>query len=257
MKKGKKIPGIKAEIAVFILQPLLLFFVVLMSGCAAPQLDLSLSTSVMPYRKIGQTAPQPVVIGVEPFVDMRPQAHGSDNQKWKGLIPGILWLEVGTDIPEIYTAFSSFSSTPMNYSVALAVSEILNDSNVSKDVFFIPRNNHSDFEYRLEGVLHKSLVTETCYYYGSFMYAWLTRVVGLPYVSYGFKLDVELRLRKLSTNEIVWSQRINGSRVDKYYNVYSLSKGKEGKHLIAWNFAEILTPEVIKSIPSLQKALQQ
>ena len=248
---------IKPEKVAFFYQTLLCLFVVLLTGCAAPQLDLSLNSSVVPYRQFGQQEPLPVVIGVEPFVDMRPQAHGSDNQKWKGLIPGILWLEVGSDIPEIYTAFSSFSSKPMSYTVALAVAEILNDSNVSKDVFFIPHNNHSDFEYRLEGVLHKSLVTETCYYYGSFMYAWLTRVVGLPYLTYVFELDVELRLRRLATNEIIWRKRLKGTRDDKYYNVYSLSKGKEGKHLIAWNFADILTPEVVKSIPSLQKALQQ
>lgn len=235
--------------------PALCFLVVLLSGCAAPQLDLSLNAPLT-KQNILPGSPPPVVIGVEPFVDLRPQAHGSENQKWKGLFPGILWIEIGSDIPEIYTAFSSFSSKPMNYTVALAVAEILNGSRASKNVFFIPHNNHSEFEYRLEGVLHRSLVTETSYFYGSCMYSWLTRVIGLPYVSYEFELDVELRLRKLASNKIVWSTRLNGSGVDKYYNIYSLSKGKDGKHLIAWNFAHILTPEVVNIIPSLQKALR-
>ncbi len=235
------------------MQPALWLLVVLLTGCAAPQLDLSLHAPLSTVVCSG--SPPAVVIGVEPFVDMRPQAHGSDNQKWKGLIPGILWLEIGTDIPEIYTAFSPFSSKPMSYTIALAVAEILNDSKASKEVFFIPHNNHSEFDYRLEGVLHRSLVKETSYFYGSFMYAWLTRVIGLPYVSYEFELDVELRLRKLATNEIIWQTRLGGARSDKYYNVYSLSKGKDGKHLIAWNFADILTPEVMKSIPSLQEKL--
>jgi hypothetical protein len=239
----------------FVARLVLWLLVVFLSGCAAPQLDLSLYSPEL-IKTPDSLSPPAVVIGVEPFVDMRPLAHGSDNQKWKGLIPGILWLEIGTDIPEIYTAFSPFSSKPMNYTVALAVSEILNASQVSKEVFFIPHNNHSDFEYRLEGVLHRSLVTETSYFYGSFMYAWLTRVIGLPYVSYEFELDLELRLRRLATNKIIWTTRLNGQSVDKYYNVYSLSKGKDGKHLIAWNFSQIMTPEIIKSIPSLQKALQ-
>ena len=244
----------KALKSVGFFQPVLLLFVVLLSGCAAPQLDLSLNAPLGDIAPVC-SAPPNVVIGVEPFVDMRPQAHGSENQKWKGLVPGILWLEIGSDIPEIYTAFSSFSSKPMNYTAALAVAEILNEAKATKEVFFIPHNNHSGFEYRLEGTLHRSLVTETSYFYGSFMYAWLTRVIGLPYVSYEFELDVELRLRKLATNEIVWRSRLNGSRDDKYYNVYSLSKGKEGKHLIAWNFAEIMTPEVLELIPSLHEAL--
>lgn len=246
---------IKAAKAAFFLQSALCGLVVLLAGCTAPQLDLSLHAPL--FNESSFTAsPPPVVIGVEPFVDMRPQAHGSDNQKWKGLIPGILWLEIGTDIPEIYTAFSPFGSKPMNYSIALAVAEILNGAKASKEVFFIPHNNHADFEYRLEGVLHRSLVKETSYFYGSFMYAWLTRVIGLPYVSYEFELDVELRLRKLASNEIVWRTRITGAQVDKYYNVYSLSKGKDGKHHIAWNFSDIMTPEVVKSVPSLQKALR-
>ncbi len=246
---------IKAVKAAFFVQPLLWLLVALLTGCAAPQLDLSLHAPLAtPNDSVA--LPPAVVIGVEPFVDMRPQAHGSDNQKWKGLIPGILWIEIGSDIPEIYTAFCPFSSKPMSYTVALAVAETLNAAKASKDVFFIPHNNHSDYEYRLEGVLHRSLVKETSYFYGSFMYAWLTRVIGLPYVSYEFELDVELRLRKLATNEIIWRTRLNGERSDKYYNVYSLVKGKDGKHLIAWNFSKILTPEVVKSIPSLQKALR-
>lgn len=242
------------KVAVF-MQPAMWLLVVLLAGCAAPRLDLSLHAPVEKHDPAPLSTPS-AIIGVEPFVDMRPQAHGSDNQKWKGLIPGILWIEIGSDIPEIYTAFSSFSSKPMSYTIALAVAEILNESKASKKVFFIPHNNHSDFDYRLEGALHRSLVNETSYFYGSFMYAWLTRVIGLPYVSYEFELDVELRLRKLATNEIIWRTRLNGAQVDKYYNVYSLSKGKDGKHLIAWNFADILTPEVIKSIPALQKKLQ-
>ncbi len=244
------------RVKMMIFPPLFLcFFVVYLSGCAAPQLDLSLNNPLAAH-EAPVSDPAPVIIGVEPFIDMRPQAHGSDNQKWKGLFPGILWLEIGTDIPEIYTAFSPFSSKPMSYSVALAVAEILSEANTCKEVFFIPHNNHSGYEYRLEGTLHRSLVMETSYFYGSFMYAWLTRVVGLPYVSYEFELDVELRLRKLATNEIVWRTRMKGAKEDKYYNIYSLSKGKDGKHLIAWNFADLLTPEVLANIPSLQKKLR-
>jgi hypothetical protein len=235
-------------------QAALLAVVFLLAGCAAPQLDHSLHLPLAVHGP-GQLAPPDVVIGVEPFVDRRPQAHGSDNQKWKGLIPGVLWLEIGTEMPEIYTAFSPFSSKPMDYSAALAVAEILNAARAGQEVFFIPHNNHGRLDYRLEGVLHRSLVRETSYFYGSFMYAWLTRVIGLPYVSFEFELDVELRLRSMKTDEIVWRSRLTGSSSDKYYNVYSLVKGKEGKDVIAWNFRNILTPAVVGAIPSLRQAL--
>ncbi|PLX47459.1 MAG: hypothetical protein C0613_13965 [Desulfobulbaceae bacterium] len=238
-----------------VLLPVMMGLMVLvLGGCAAPRLDLSFDAPLAEECP-GLVVSPPVRIGVEPFVDMRPQVHGSDNQKWKGLIPGILWLEIGSDIPEIYTAFSSFSSKPMNYTVALAVADILAECRAAQDVFFIPHNNHSDYDYRLEGSLQRSLVHETGYYYGSFMYAWLTRVIGLPYVSYGFELEVELKLRKVATDEIVWRTRLSGTAEDKYYNVYSLSRGKDGKDIIAWNFAQILTPEVVKSIAALQRAL--
>ncbi len=230
----------------FVFFTLLLFFT---SGCAAPHLDLSFKRDLPATRNFMEASAS---VGVSPFIDLRPQAHGSENQKWLGMIPGILWLEIGTDIPEIYTAFSPFDAKPISESMAEAVADLLKQSKVAGSVIYLPHHPDAQVDYRLEGRLHKTLLTETCYYYGSSLYAWATRVFGLPYVSYDVVLDVELQLKSNATGSIIWSGRLKGEGQDKYNTVYRLAKGKEGKHVIAHNFSELLASEMVRILPELE-----
>ncbi len=220
----------------------------LANGCSAPILDLSLRPVLLPP---GNVAPVAAVIGVDRFIDLRPQTRGDDNQKWLGAVPGVLWLNIATDQPELYTPYSFFNSRPLELSSAEAVTYALAEGRVADTVLFLPADPYHPVDYRLEGVLHRTLVRERCYYYGSFMYSWLTRIVGLPYVSYEIEFDLELRLRALKSGRVIWDERITGAREDKYNNVYSLTKGRDGKHLIAYNFAAILAerlPEIESGI---------
>src|SRR3972149_6860897 len=123
-----------------------LYFLIaaLVSACSASKLDLSLDFKndkplyASAFRK---------VLGVDEFIDIRPQAATSDAKKWSGFIPGTLWL---------YFLFE-------------------------KSVF-LPNDRYASIDYRLEGILNRTTVRETGYYYGSSFYAWITRIVGLPYV---------------------------------------------------------------------------
>ena len=229
---------------------LIILFSFVLSGCAASRLDFSLKAPSFKYAEAGKE-PVPVVLGVDNFVDLRPQTRGSDNKKWIGFIPGVLWIEIDTDIPEIYTPFSPYNARPMGFNVAEALADGFSRASVFKKVIFLPEDPYSSADFRLEGILRRSLVRETGYYYGSGMYAWLTRILGLPYVSYEIELDADLRVRRLSDNKIVWTGKIKGSRTDKFHSVYDLSKGRSGKHLIAYNFASIIEdrlPFLVKEI---------
>ncbi len=104
--------------------------------------------------------------------------------------------------------------------------------------------------------MRRSLVEETGYYYGSSIYAWVTRILGLPYVSYNMELEVDLRLCSINTNEILWKGTIAGTREDKYHNVYGLARGIDGKHIIAYNFSQIMSEQLPDILSGLRNALQ-
>jgi len=226
----------------------------LLSGCSAPILDLSLRPLALPK---ASEAPVAVVLGIDRFIDLRPQTRGDDNQKWLGAVPGVLWLNIATDQPELYTPYSFFNSRPLEVSCAEAVAFALAEGRVAENVLFLPADPYRPVDYRLEGVLHRTLVRERCYYYGSFMYSWLTRIVGLPYVSYLVEFDLELRLREMKSGKIVWDDRVTGSREDKYNNIYSLTKGRDGKHLIAYNFAAILAEKLPEIETGISRAMRE
>jgi len=227
----------------------------LFAGCAASQLDFSLASDApLPVATGGV---RPVVIGVDNFVDLRPQLRGSENKKWMAFIPGVLWLDIDSDVPEIYTAFTPFNSRPMAMNVARSIAQDIRRSGLFESVVFLPEDPYQEADYRLEGVLRRAFVHERGYYYGSSIYAWLTRVFGLPYVSYTVALEVDLRLRSMATGEVVWSGQIAGERQDKYYNVYSVAHGKEGKHLIAYNFSMILADALPRILQGLTQAVDE
>lgn len=227
-----------------------------LSGCAAPRLDLSLNRS-------GELSKQEcvdrssVTIGVDNFVDLRPQRLSSDEQKWLGMIPGTLWLELSSDLPELYLAFSPFNSRPFPANVALAVTHALARECQGQEVVYLPEDPYRKIDFRFEGVLKRSLVKETGYYYGSTIYVWVARLLGLPYVSYEIVFEVDLRLRSMSTNRIIWQGRIDGNRIDKYHSIYSLVKGVNGKHPIAYNFTEILNSELPGQLVEMRKKMVQ
>lgn len=225
---------------------------VLLVGCAAPNLDLSL----MPVSVVaGDGLAVDVVIGVDRFIDLRPRTRGSDNQKWLGLVPGVLWIDISTDMPEIYTPFSPYNSQPMESNVAESMAGILSRAGVAREVIFLPGDPYRQVDYRLEGILRRTWVKERGYYYGSFAYAWLTRVFGLPYVSYEIELEVELRLRSMATNQVVWRGGVSGHRTDKYNSVYDLAAGRDGKHLIAYNFSAIMSDHVAEIVDGIRRAV--
>jgi hypothetical protein len=225
---------------------------IFIAGCAAPNLDLSLRpVSVV----TGNGLPVDAVIGVDRFVDLRPRTRGSDNKKWLGLVPGVLWIDIPTDMPEIYTPFSPYNSQPMESNVAESMAEVLSRSGVAREVVFLLEDPYRQVDYRLEGVLRRTLVKERGYYYGSFAYAWLTRVLGLPYVSYEIDLEVELRLRSMATNQVVWQGKVSGHRTDKYNSVYDLAAGRDGKHLIAYNFSAIMSDHMVEIIDGIRRGI--
>ena len=216
---------------------------VMLGGCAASQLDLSLKGIPLP-QAAQQRYPLQAVVGVDSFVDLRPQLHGDDNKKWLGFIPGILWIDIDSDIPELYTSCAPYNSRPFNQTVAEGVTDALTRSGLVQTVAYMPADPYRAVDYRLEGVLRRSLVKETSYYYGSCMYVWLFRVLSFPYMSYNIQLEFDLRLRCVKDNQLVWQGRVEGSAEDRYQTVYSLARGRDGKHIIAYNFSRILSEKL-------------
>lgn len=223
-------------------------------GCAASQLDLSLKH--IPLQQAAQQHEAlPVVVGIDSFVDLRPQLHGDDNKKWLGFIPGILWIDIDSDIPELYTSCAPYNSRPFNQTVAEGITDALERSGLVQTVAYMPADPYRFVDYRLEGVLRRSLVKETSYYYGSCMYVWVFRSFGLPYVSYDMTLEFDLGLRNMKSNQIVWQGRVDGSIEDRYKTVYSLAQGTQGKHVIAYNFSMILAEKLPSLFADMQRAL--
>lgn len=227
------------------------------SGCSAPGLDLSLKDSSFTGEKAPAQEAMAVSIGVETFIDLRPQIRGSDNQKWLGYIPGVLWVDIASEIPEIYTAYSPYNSRPMKDTITEAVTAGLREAGAFGQVSYLPRDPYKEPDYHLEGILQKSYVKERGYYYGSSIYAWLLRILGLPYVSYEVVLETDLRLRDMATRDIIWQGKIKGRRTDRYNNVYQITQGRNGKHLIAYNFTLILQDQLPGLIKDMVRALEK
>jgi hypothetical protein len=224
----------------------------LLSSCATAPLDLSLDFQVPAANSV-----QPIkgVLGVDEFIDLRERISTGDDKKWMGFVPGVLWLNIISETPDTYTGFSAYNSGPFTRAFALAVFKGMEQSGVFEKTVFLLRDKYAPINYRLEGVLNRTLLKETGYYYGSGFYAWLTRIIGLPYVSYEFSLDITLKLRRMDTNEIVWVYELKGEGVDKFNTVYRLTSGKEGRHVLSYDFSKILKEKMPSAMESMRKAL--
>lgn len=235
----------------------LIIIFVFLSSCATSNLDLSLDfDSTKAYMEVpSEGASYKGVLGVDEFIDLRPQITTSDAKKWLGFIPGVLWIKFISEIPDTYAAFSSYNSGPFKMSVAHAIYTHIERNRIFEKIVFLPKDKYAKIDYRLEGVLNRTFLKETGYYYGSSFYAWVTRIIGLPYVSYEFSIDITLRLRRIDTNEIFWTYELKGGRTDKYYSVYQLTKGREGKHIISYNFSKILKAEMPSVLKSMKNAI--
>lgn len=217
-----------------IIIPLLLALV----GCSSPMLDFSLSFKAAP----DQMPPLPYSVAVRPFRDLRPQARASANRKWLGLIPGVLWVDIPTDIPEIYTVFTPYASRPLPRNVAEALAGGLAGAKVFRRVSFDDGEGVGS-DFILTGRVKRSRLTERCYYYGSFMYAWLTRVFALPYVSFTIEMDYDVRLIRVSDGAEVWRRGFSHAVSDRYHSVYELGRGRGGKHLLSALFSRIIADD--------------
>lgn len=226
----------------------------IISSCTVSKLDLSLDFYTDPDNLL---KPHDGVLGVDEFLDLRPQATTSDAKKWIGFIPGVLWIEFISEIPDTYTVFSDYKSGPFTFAVAMAIYEDVKRKRLFEKTLFLPIDRYTKIDYRLEGILNRTFLKETGYYYGSGFYAWFTRIIGLPYVSYEFSIDITLRLRCMATNEIIWIHELKGSRIDKFNSVYKLTAGKEGKHILSYNFSEILKEQMPSTLKSMREAIEE
>ncbi|MBI4683894.1 MAG: hypothetical protein HY755_01710 [Nitrospirae bacterium] len=223
-------------------------------SCATVPLDQSLEfktpidSSVKSHRGI---------LGIDEFIDLRPQASTSDDKKWMGFIPGVLWLIIISETPDTYTGFSAYNSAPFPKAFAYAIYKNIEQNRLFERTLFLTRDRYEKIDYRLEGILNRTYLKETGYYYGSGFYAWITRIIGLPYVSYEFSMDVTLRLRSMDTNEIVWTYELKGNGKDKFNSVYRLTTGKEGKHILSYNISKIFEEQVPAVLESLRKTLEK
>ena len=224
----------------------------LIAGCAASKLDLSMNFEAPPA---GFAKPHSGTLGIDEFIDLRPQVVTSNADKWIGFIPGVLWIEFVTEMPDIYTVFSDYKSEPFTRAVAKAVYRNMERNSIFENTLFLPLDRYTKTDYRIEGALKRTFLKETGYYYGSSLYAWFTRIIGMPYVSYEFSMDITLRMRRIETGEIIWTYNLQGSRTDKYYNVYQLARGREGKDIISYNFSEILKERMPEMLESMRRAL--
>src|SRR3989338_6345886 len=159
---------------------------VFLTGCGFSKLDISMDFYAHPDDSL---KPLKMILGVDEFIDLRPQATTSDAKKWVSFIPGVLWIEFITEMPDTYTVFSDYKSEPFIIAVAKAVYRTMERNSIFENTLFLPWDRYAKIDYRLEGALNRTLLKETGYYYGSSLYAWLTRIIGLPYVSYEFSMD--------------------------------------------------------------------
>jgi len=230
---------------------LLASLLVLSTACSSPLLDFSLE-----FKPREKAEPQLAArIGVEPFFDRRPQTRASANRKWLGLIPGVLWVDIATDVPEVYTVFTPFASRPLPDNMARALAHAL-DASSGLEVFFTPAAPGDRPDFILTGSVERIRLTERCYYYGSFMYAWLTRVFGLPYVSFALDMRYHVRLICASDRRVLWEKGFSRQLEDKYHTVYELGRGRDGKHLIASMISRVLAEDLKVMIPGIRAAIE-
>lgn len=224
------------------------------TSCAVNKLDNSLD-----YRTNRYAPPKPFegTLGVDEFIDLRPQGTTSDAKKWIGFIPGVLWIDYVSETPDTYTGFSSYNSFPFKSSFARAIHRNISENNLFEKTVFLPEDRYAKTKWRLEGILRQTTLKERCYYYGSGFYAWCTRIIGLPYVSYETDLHITLRLRSLSDDKIIWNYELKGSESDKYYNIYQLMTGKDEKHILSYNFSRILEQKMPAAMESMKEALKE
>lgn len=224
----------------------------LCASCAINKLDNSLDYRTRP---LPPSKPFEGVLGVDDFIDLRPQGTTSDAKKWIGFIPGVLWIDFVSETPDTYTGFSSYNSFPFRSSFARAIYRNISENALFEKVIYLPEDKYEKTAWRLEGILRQTTLKERGYYYGSGFYAWCTRIIGLPYVSYELDLDILLRLRRISDDKIIWTHELKGSRIDRYYNIYQLMSGKDEKHILSYNFSKILEEKMPPAIESMKEAL--
>ncbi len=233
---------------------LLMFVFVVFASCAINKLDNSLD-----YKTAGYVSLKPIeeTLGVDEFIDLRPQGTTSDAKKWLGFIPGVLWIDFVSETPDTYSGFSTYNSFPFKSSFSRAIYNDISRNRLFRRVFYLPEDRYANTALRLEGILRQTTLKERCYFYGSGFYAWCTRIIGLPYISYEVTLDITLRLRRLSDNEIIWTHELRGNREDAYYNIYQLMMGKEDKHILSYNFSKILEEKIPPVMESLRETLSR
>ena len=229
--------------------------IMLMAGCAS-SLDISLK-GTLPDRATSSSHTLPYSLGVDTFVDLRPQAHSSSSKRFLGLMPGVFWLTFDSDLPENHLTYTSYNPRPLTAGIAEAVADHLTQSNLFEKVGLVVEDDQQQYDYKLEGVIRRSFVRETGYYYGLSIHVLATRLLGLPYVSYKIALNVDLRLRDNASNEIVWETTIQQEREDKWNNIYKMGKGKDGKNLLAYNFTKILEDTMPAVVGSLKEQLSK
>jgi hypothetical protein len=232
---------------------LMLSVLFLAASCAVNKLDNSLD-----YRTRSYAPPQPFdgSLGVDEFIDMRPQGTTSDAKKWIGFIPGVLWIDYVSETPDTYTGFSSYNSFPFKTSFARALYRNISENGLFKKTVYLPEEKYTKTSWRLEGILRQTTLKERCYYYGSGFYAWCTRIIGLPYVSYETDLHITLRLRRLSDDQIIWTHELKGSGREGFYNIYQIMTGKDEKHILSYIFSGILEENMPAAMESMKEALK-
>lgn len=225
------------------------------TSCAVGKLDNSLD-----YRTSSRYAPSKPfagTLGVDEFIDLRPQGTTSDAKKWIGFIPGVLWIDFVSETPDTFTGFSSYNSFPFKSSFARAIYRNISENGFFEKTVYLPEDRYAKTAWRLEGILRQTTLRERCYYYWSGFYAWCTRIIGLPYISYETDLNITLRLRRIIDDEIIWTHELKGSGTDRYYNIYQLMAGKEEKHILSYNFSKILEEKMPAAMESMKEALKK
>lgn len=232
----------------------LLFLIVLTqfaTACVSPQLDQSIRLNDQHSEQIRQSDHENnnesqreainKTIAIDEFIDLRPRKGTSDAMTWIGFIPGVVWLELLTEIPDSHTVATDYNAGSFTNAFSQGYYRYIKSKNIFKKVHYLPYDKYVSTDYRLEGVLHRTFLNEIVYYYGSGLYAWITRILSLPYVSYEFEIDLELRLRNLKTNQLVWRYRLNESGKDRYNSIYRLSRGIRGQNVISYNISRLLS----------------
>ncbi|RPJ17525.1 MAG: hypothetical protein EHM30_03350 [Desulfobacteraceae bacterium] len=225
----------------------------ILTSCAVNKLDNSLDYRTNRY---APSKPFEGTLGVDEFTDMRPQGTTSDAKKWIGFIPGVLWIDYVSETPDTYTGFSSYNSFPFKSSFARAIYRNIGENGLFEKTVFLPEERYAKTAWRLEGIIRQTTLKERCYYYGSGFYAWFTRIIGLPYVSYETDLHITLRLRSTGNDNIIWTYELKGSGTDRYYNIYQLMTGKEEKHILSYIFSRILEEKMPAAMESMKEALK-